>query len=219
MPYNYTLLVGSDYKFNTTAYQDYSPLYLSASFMMTYMLAIALATCAITHTILYHGPKIVKSFKAADIEKDDVHAKLMRAYPEVPMWFVLLFSFSSLLVLLSPDAFSTGSLPLQVVRRIIRCLLRPWDRRCRRELPSFSHHLRIKLSLTRLLPFRPTLRTSQSGVSSSPSASLPSTSYHLDTSLQQQDSRFVRLSLSTTHLDSFAGSSPFFYYFLSVKFG
>jgi hypothetical protein len=154
MPYNYTLLVGSDYKFNTTAYQDYSPLYLSASFMMTYMLAIALATCAITHTILYHGPKIVKSFKAADIEKDDVHAKLMRAYPEVPMWFVLLFSFSSLLVLLSPDAFSTGSLPLQVVRRIIRCLLRPWDRRCRRELPSFSHHLRIKLSLTHPAPLQ-----------------------------------------------------------------
>jgi hypothetical protein len=86
--YNYTAVVGSDYKFNTTAYLEYSPLYISASFMMTYMLVIALATCAIVHTALHHGPKIVKVMKGEDVEEDDVHAKLMRVYPEVPMWYV-----------------------------------------------------------------------------------------------------------------------------------
>jgi hypothetical protein len=86
--YNYTRVVGVDYKFNTTSYLEYSPLYISASFMMTYMLIIALATCAIVHTMLHHGPKIIKALKGDDVEEDDIHAKLMRAYPEVPMWCV-----------------------------------------------------------------------------------------------------------------------------------
>jgi hypothetical protein len=93
--YNYTAVVGSDYKFNTTAYQEYSPLYISASFMMTYMLAISLSTCAIVHTALHYGPSIYRGLRGADVEEDDVHAKLMRAYPEVPMWYVDLLSHSA----------------------------------------------------------------------------------------------------------------------------
>jgi hypothetical protein len=94
-PYNYTNVVGTDYKFNTTAYLEYSPLYISASFMMTYMLVIALSTCAIVHTALHHGPKIYRGLKGADVEEDDIHAKLMRAYPEVPMWCASLSPLTS----------------------------------------------------------------------------------------------------------------------------
>jgi len=85
--------------FNVTAYDEYSPLYLPAAFAMTYLLAFALSTCVIVHTLLYHGRTLVKGFKRMRLEEDDIHLRLMQNYPEVPDWwygsvFVLFFSLS-----------------------------------------------------------------------------------------------------------------------------
>jgi hypothetical protein len=85
--------------FNLTAYQEYSPLYLPATYAVTYLLAFALSTNVIVHTLLYHGRSLWKGLKRIRVEDDDIHAKLMRHYPEVPDWwygaaFLLFFSMA-----------------------------------------------------------------------------------------------------------------------------
>lgn len=69
------------------AYNNYSPLYLPATYAMTYLLAFALSTCVIVHTLLYHGRTLLNGLKKMRVEADDIHAKLMRNYPEVPDWW------------------------------------------------------------------------------------------------------------------------------------
>ncbi|KDQ50890.1 hypothetical protein JAAARDRAFT_141157 [Jaapia argillacea MUCL 33604] len=88
--YNVSRVLQTDDTFNLTAYNEYSPLYLPATYSMTYLLAFALSTCVIVHTLLYHGRSLLNGIKRIRIEKDDIHAKLMRNYPEVPDWWYLL---------------------------------------------------------------------------------------------------------------------------------
>ncbi|KAF7969963.1 hypothetical protein HWV62_25516 [Athelia sp. TMB] len=92
--YNISRIITSDDRFNVTAYNLYSPLYLSAGYSMAYFLAFALATCILVHTALYHGASIINGLKRVKVEPDDIHAKLMRHYPEVPDWWYMLFFLS-----------------------------------------------------------------------------------------------------------------------------
>ena len=85
--YNVTRVLTTDDKFDMDAYNNYSPLYLPATLAMTYLLAFTLSTCVLVHTLLYHGRTLINGFKRMKVEKDDIHAKLMRNYPEVPDWW------------------------------------------------------------------------------------------------------------------------------------
>lgn len=85
-----TRVLKRDDTFNLTAYAEYSPLYLPAAYAMTYLLAFTLTTCVIVHTLLYHGRSLLNGIKRIKVEPDDIHAKLMRSYPEVPDWWYLL---------------------------------------------------------------------------------------------------------------------------------
>jgi len=85
--YNVTRVLTTDDKFDMDAYNNYSPLYIPATLAMTYLLAFMLATCLLVHTLLYHGRTLLNGFKRMKVEKDDIHAKLMRNYPEVPDWW------------------------------------------------------------------------------------------------------------------------------------
>lgn len=98
--YNVSAVLDASNRFNLTAYENYSPLYLPATYAMTYMLAFALSTCVLVHTILYHGRSLLNGMKKIRVEQDDIHAKLMRNYPEVPDWWYLVcfFSFFFLMV-------------------------------------------------------------------------------------------------------------------------
>ena len=84
--YNVSRVLTADNRFNATAYDEYSHLYLPATYAMTYVLALALFTCVIVHTLLYHGRSLWLGFKKMKVEPDDIHAKLMSHYPEVPDW-------------------------------------------------------------------------------------------------------------------------------------
>ncbi|QRV74794.1 OPT oligopeptide transporter protein [Ceratobasidium sp. AG-Ba] len=77
------------YHLNVTAYDSYSDLYLPATYAVTYLIGFALTTAIIVHTVLHHGQALLNGIKSVKIEDDDVHAKLMRAYPEVPDWWYL----------------------------------------------------------------------------------------------------------------------------------
>ena len=55
-------------------------------YTMVYLLAFTLSTALIIHTI--HGQTIYNGIKCVEVEEDDVHTKLMWAYPEVPgIWY------------------------------------------------------------------------------------------------------------------------------------
>ena len=56
---------------------------------MTYLLAFALSTSVLVHTALYHGKSLIDGMKKIRVERDDIHAKLMRNYPEVPEWWYI----------------------------------------------------------------------------------------------------------------------------------
>ncbi|PLW42849.1 hypothetical protein PCASD_07221 [Puccinia coronata f. sp. avenae] len=109
-PYNTTRVV--DLKtgsLNLTAYQEYSPLFLPTTFTAVYSIAFALATSAIVHTALYHGHSIWDKIKNIKTEDEDVHAKLMRNYPEVPDWwywgyFIVFTVFSVIMI----EVYDTG---------------------------------------------------------------------------------------------------------------
>lgn len=79
-----------DDTFNETAYAEYSPLYLPATYAVTYLLAFALSTCVLVHTVLYHGRSLLNGVRKIKVEPDDIHAKLMKHYPEVPDWWYML---------------------------------------------------------------------------------------------------------------------------------
>jgi OPT family oligopeptide transporter len=87
--YNITHVLTLQDTFNATAYGEYSPLYLPATYAMTYLLAFALSTCVIVHTLLYHGRSLLNGVKKMCVESDDIHAKLMRNYLEVPDWWYM----------------------------------------------------------------------------------------------------------------------------------
>lgn len=99
MIYNVSAVLDASNRFNLTAYENYSPLYLPATYAMTYMLAFALSTCVLVHTILYHGRSLLNGMKKIRVEQDDIHAKLMRNYPEVPDWWYLVCFFGFFLLM------------------------------------------------------------------------------------------------------------------------
>ena len=101
--YNVSRVLRTDDTFDEAAYNAYSPLYLPATYAMTYLLAFALSTCVLVHTALYHGKSLLNGLKRIRVEPDDIHAKLMRSYPEVPDWwyasaFCLFFSLAVIAV-------------------------------------------------------------------------------------------------------------------------
>lgn len=109
------------------AYNAYSPLYLPATYAVTYLLAFALSTCVLVHTLLYHGRTLINGLKRMRIEKDDIHAKLMRNYPEVPDWwyalsFVLFFSLAIVAMEVWHTAVPVWALLLAVLIPIIYIL-------------------------------------------------------------------------------------------------
>ncbi|KAJ1307232.1 hypothetical protein OPQ81_001346 [Rhizoctonia solani] len=119
--YNISRVIDFDhYKLNVTAYEEYSRLYLPATYAITYLLAFSVSTAVLVHTVLYHGPKLISGLKNLRIEDDDVHARLMRQYPEVPDWWYLIvvaifFALSMVTVLVWPTGMPWWGMPFALL--------------------------------------------------------------------------------------------------------
>jgi hypothetical protein len=87
-PYNLSAVLNptSPGKLDEAAYHAYSPVFLSVTFLMTFTLAFALTTASVVHTALYHGKHIWRAVRRKEVEPADIHEKLMRSYPAVPLW-------------------------------------------------------------------------------------------------------------------------------------
>lgn len=87
--YDVQSVINTEQSFNQTAYKEYSPLYMPVTYVAVYCIAFTLSTAVLVHTALFHGTSIVRKLRNVRNEAEDIHAKLMRNYPEVPDWWYL----------------------------------------------------------------------------------------------------------------------------------
>ncbi|KAF9935814.1 hypothetical protein BGZ67_002949 [Mortierella alpina] len=83
-------------------YAAYGPLYISTFFALTYGIGFAGLASMVTHTWLYHRHKLVAQWKQSREHSEDVHHRLMQAYPEVPDWW-----YAALFVIMTAVAVIT----------------------------------------------------------------------------------------------------------------
>ncbi|PPQ74705.1 hypothetical protein CVT26_007556, partial [Gymnopilus dilepis] len=98
-PYNVTRIINSDASLNLEEYRSYSPLFLSATFAVSYGLSFSTITATLTHAFCFYGKQILTQARRSLHEQPDVHARLMARYRRVPEWyygltFVAMFIFA-----------------------------------------------------------------------------------------------------------------------------
>ena len=86
-PYNITRILTAQNTFDVAAYEAYSPIFLSVTFAMSYLLSFASISATITHALVYFRKQIVSQSRRSLREQPDIHARLMSKYPEVPTWW------------------------------------------------------------------------------------------------------------------------------------
>lgn len=75
-----------------TAYNEYSPVYMPITYLVSYGTAFMLAIGILVHTVLFNGHDIWNRLLRQHVKGDvDIHMKLMRSYPDVPDWAYLAF--------------------------------------------------------------------------------------------------------------------------------
>lgn len=107
--YDVLRILTPEMTFNQTAYEAYSPLFLSTTFALSYGLSFAAITSTVVHTLLYYRRQIFTQARRSLKEQPDVHARLMSVYNQVPAWwycvvFVIMFIFGTVAI----ESFPTG---------------------------------------------------------------------------------------------------------------
>jgi len=107
--YNISSILTPEKRLNVTAYEDYSDIYITPPYLMFVLITFMLSTCIITHTALYHGRTLWNAMRSIDPEDEDIHAKLMKAYPEVPkLWYWGILVFFFLMAVVAVERWPTG---------------------------------------------------------------------------------------------------------------
>jgi OPT family small oligopeptide transporter len=90
--YNVSRIINSEYTLDESAYKEYSPLFMSTTFAISYGLSFAAIASLVTYTWIHFRHQIIAQFKGSRDGKPDIHMKLMLKYPEVPIfWYGILF--------------------------------------------------------------------------------------------------------------------------------
>ncbi|CEJ57859.1 Sexual differentiation process protein isp4 [Penicillium brasilianum] len=86
--YNVSKILTPEFTFDPEKYKNYSPLFLSTTFSLSYGLSFAGIIAVIIHTVLFHGPDLWARFRAVNaVEEEDVHSRLMSRFKTVPLWW------------------------------------------------------------------------------------------------------------------------------------
>ncbi|KAG2416882.1 hypothetical protein HFD88_008099 [Aspergillus terreus] len=96
-PYDTRRVLRPDASVDPDAYRAYSPMFLPIGYAVTYGVAFANLTGIFVHIGLYHGRDLWDQWHGR--YQQDIHARLMRAYRDVPWWWfvgvtVLMFALS-----------------------------------------------------------------------------------------------------------------------------
>ncbi|KAF5392874.1 hypothetical protein D9757_000863 [Collybiopsis confluens] len=111
--YDVGKITNPDLTFNQTAYEAYSPLYLPATFALSYGLSFASMTSILSHSALFYRKQIWTQARRSLNEQKDIHAQLMRRYRQVPEWwytiiFVTMFMFGCVVIEVWVTQFPIG---------------------------------------------------------------------------------------------------------------
>ncbi|KAJ1920235.1 hypothetical protein H4219_001468 [Mycoemilia scoparia] len=89
--YDIDILMTPKQRLNSTAYNNYGPPAMSFSYAVSYGAGFLTLTSLFMHVSLYHGSEIwgrIKELRNHTVA-EDVHARLMTVYKEVPLWWYL----------------------------------------------------------------------------------------------------------------------------------
>ncbi|OAQ30089.1 OPT superfamily oligopeptide transporter [Linnemannia elongata AG-77] len=92
-PFNIKEVLNPDYTVNWDLYNAGKPANMAPMYALGFMTSfIALAGC-VSHIICFHGSDIIRNWKAAvGSDREDIHTKLMKVYPEVPqLWYAAFY--------------------------------------------------------------------------------------------------------------------------------
>jgi len=102
------LEVVTDGLFDVEKYRNYSPVFLSATFIINYCLSFASLTAVVTHTYLWYGRDIMKQFRTNIKDEKDIHTRLMSRYRDIPhWWFAAAFVISFVLGAVTIEVYDT----------------------------------------------------------------------------------------------------------------
>ncbi|CAG7944146.1 unnamed protein product [Penicillium nalgiovense] len=87
--YEVAKILTPEFTFDTEKYSNYSPLFLSTTFMLNYGLSFASIIAVLVQAGLFNGPDIWAQFRRIGKEEEDVHGRLMTRYATVPIWWYL----------------------------------------------------------------------------------------------------------------------------------
>ncbi|KAG0335424.1 hypothetical protein BG005_004588, partial [Podila minutissima] len=100
-------ILTEDKLLDETKYAAYGPLRISTFFALTYGIGFAGLSSMITHTWLYHRHKLVAQWKQSRDHSEDIHHKLMQAYPEVPdWWYASLFFVMTIVAVITCEVWN-----------------------------------------------------------------------------------------------------------------
>jgi len=106
--YPWKKILNPDKTFNESAFEIHGPVRLTSFFSLTYGVGFAGFASVISYILLHNGKSIYRQYKASREENEDIHAKLMRVYPEVPgWWYGSLFVLTLVLSLITVTVWDT----------------------------------------------------------------------------------------------------------------
>ncbi|KAH8880709.1 OPT family small oligopeptide transporter [Thozetella sp. PMI_491] len=118
--YNVSRILTPDFTLNEEAYKNYSPLFISTTFAMSYGLSFAAIASLVVYTYLHHGQTIWRQYRNSTTEQPDIHMKLMRKYKEAPTWwymslFVIMLGLGFVTILAFPTNLTWWAFLLAVL--------------------------------------------------------------------------------------------------------
>ncbi|KAH8551798.1 OPT family small oligopeptide transporter [Umbelopsis sp. PMI_123] len=118
--YNRTEVLTPQQTLNETAYEAYSPVRITGFFAICYGQGLLALGAIITHTVLYNGKDVVARLRSAKQANDDIHARLMDEYDEVPDWwyvalFIVTLALSFVTIILWPSDMPWWTLIIAII--------------------------------------------------------------------------------------------------------
>lgn len=118
--YNISMILNPDNSLNRTAYEAYSPPYLTAAQLFKTGGDFAFYTITVTYVFIRYWRPIYRAFAGiynnlryhkSDMDGyDDAHTRMMRSYPEVPeWWFMIVLAFGFAISIVTLVVFPTDT--------------------------------------------------------------------------------------------------------------
>ncbi|KZT36342.1 small oligopeptide transporter [Sistotremastrum suecicum HHB10207 ss-3] len=119
-PYNVSAILTPEGTLDAEAYHNYSPLFLSTTFALSYGLSFAGITSTLVHSFLYFRKQIWVQSRRSLSEQPDIHARLMSVYKQVPEWwyaiiFVAMFVFGVISIEVWPTQMPVWAFVLALI--------------------------------------------------------------------------------------------------------